>query len=216
MGNRVPSIESSVAKGEGHGHGGHGVSRSRKRRKKEDNGVERKKGVSRETSMVDDGDEGRLSHDRDREDKLEADDDSSRASEVGSPDSVAYADAYRDATTGKLSLSRSSSSGSMMSTYSKGGGLSSGCPTPISEYLAFEQPFKSVSFSCGGWLQFYLFGVARAFQAKGIHKGVKWAGCSAGALAAAGIALSIFINWFQTFTFSATTTTTTTTTIQWK
>ena len=36
---------------------------------------------------------------------------------------------------------------------------------------------------------FYLFGVARAFQAKGIHKGVKWAGCSAGALAAAGIAL---------------------------
>lgn len=103
---------------------------------------------------------------------------------AGSPDSVAYTDS-----TTIDSLSRSSSHGSMMSALSKPELLSSGCPTPMSEYLAFEQPFKSVSFSCGGWLQFYLFGVARAFQAKGIHKGVKWAGCSAGALAAAGIAL---------------------------
>ena len=104
-----------------------------------------------------------------------------------SPDSLAYTDAGQD----KLSLSRSSSLGSIVSTYTitsdKGG--SSGCPTPMSEYLAFQQPFKSVSFSCGGWLQFYLFGVARAFQGMGIHKDVKWAGCSAGALAAAGIAL---------------------------
>ena len=88
------------------------------------------------------------------------------------------------------SRSRSSSNGSMMSTMSLDKAcLSSGCPTPLSEYLAFQQPFTSVSFSCGGWLQFYLFGVARAFQAMGIHKDVKWAGCSAGALAAAGIAL---------------------------
>ena len=28
-------------------------------------------------------------------------------------------------------------------------------------------PWKAVSFSCGGWLQFYLFGVARAMQVKG-------------------------------------------------
>jgi len=53
----------------------------------------------------------------------------------------------------------------------------------------FTPPWTSISFSCGGWLQFYLFGVARAFQATGLHKGVQLAGCSAGALAAAGLAL---------------------------
>jgi hypothetical protein len=48
-----------------------------------------------------------------------------------------------------------------------------------------------VSFSCGGWLQFYLFGVARALQSKGLTpKGIKYAGCSAGSLAAYGIALN--------------------------
>jgi hypothetical protein len=50
-------------------------------------------------------------------------------------------------------------------------------------------PWKGVSFSCGGWLQFYLFGVARAMQVRGLDKNVKVSGCSAGALAAAGLAL---------------------------
>lgn len=51
-------------------------------------------------------------------------------------------------------------------------------------------PWKSMSFSCGGWLQFYMFGVARALQAKGLDSPstVKYCGCSAGALAAAGLA----------------------------
>ncbi len=53
----------------------------------------------------------------------------------------------------------------------------------------YQPPWNSVSFSCGGWLQFYLFGVARAFQATGLDKNVKFAGCSAGALTAAGLAL---------------------------
>ena len=52
----------------------------------------------------------------------------------------------------------------------------------------FAPPWTSVSFSCGGWLQFYLFGVARAFQALGLDKNIKLAGCSGGALAAAGLA----------------------------
>ena len=54
---------------------------------------------------------------------------------------------------------------------------------------AFIVPWKSVSFSCGGWLQFYLFGVARAMQAAGVDQGVEFCGCSAGALAAAGLAM---------------------------
>lgn len=53
----------------------------------------------------------------------------------------------------------------------------------------FTAPWKSVSFSCGGWLQFYLFGVARAIQAAGLDRGVQYCGCSAGALAAAGLVL---------------------------
>lgn len=52
----------------------------------------------------------------------------------------------------------------------------------------FIPPWTSMSFSCGGWLQFYLFGVARAFQAAGLDKNIQIAGCSAGALAAAGLA----------------------------
>lgn len=50
-------------------------------------------------------------------------------------------------------------------------------------------PWDSVSFACGGWLQFYLFGVAKAMQSKGLVDGIKFLGASAGALAAAGIAL---------------------------
>jgi len=55
--------------------------------------------------------------------------------------------------------------------------------------VSYTPPWKSMSFSCGGWLQFYLFGVARALQAAGLDKGVTYCGCSAGALAAAGLAL---------------------------
>ncbi len=52
-------------------------------------------------------------------------------------------------------------------------------------------PWKAVTFSCGGWLQFYLFGVARAMQVRGLDKNIKCAGCSAGALAAAGLVLGV-------------------------
>ena len=39
----------------------------------------------------------------------------------------------------------------------------------------------SFSFACGGWLQFYLFGVAKAIQEHGLHRGqTKLIGCSAG------------------------------------
>ena len=55
-------------------------------------------------------------------------------------------------------------------------------------------PWKAVSFSCGGWLQFYLFGVARAMQVRGLDKNIKVAGCSAGSLAAAGLVLGVSIH----------------------
>lgn len=48
-------------------------------------------------------------------------------------------------------------------------------------------PWESLSFGCGGWLQFYLFGVAKAIQTCKLDEGVRYYGCSAGALAAAGI-----------------------------
>lgn len=51
-------------------------------------------------------------------------------------------------------------------------------------------PWESMSFACGGWLQFYLFGVAKAIQAKGLDRGVQYYGCSAGALAALGLSLN--------------------------
>ena len=57
------------------------------------------------------------------------------------------------------------------------------------EELERIAPWESMSFACGGWLQFYLFGVAKAIQAKGLDRGVKYLGCSAGALAATGLAL---------------------------
>ncbi len=50
-------------------------------------------------------------------------------------------------------------------------------------------PWESMSFACGGWLQFYMFGVAKALQACNMDKGVRYYGCSAGALTAAGLIL---------------------------
>jgi len=46
-----------------------------------------------------------------------------------------------------------------------------------------------MSFACGGWLQFYMFGVAKALQDCKLDKDVKYVGCSAGALTALGLAL---------------------------
>jgi hypothetical protein len=45
-------------------------------------------------------------------------------------------------------------------------------------------PWESMSFACGGWLQFYLYGVGRALQARGLDypNEVTYCGCSAGAL----------------------------------
>lgn len=50
-------------------------------------------------------------------------------------------------------------------------------------------PWESMSFACGGWLQFYMFGVAKGLQACKMDKGVRYYGCSAGALTAAGLVL---------------------------
>lgn len=47
---------------------------------------------------------------------------------------------------------------------------------------------KSYSFASGGWLQFYLFGVAKYMKEHGCHNNSILIGCSAGALAAAGLA----------------------------
>jgi hypothetical protein len=50
--------------------------------------------------------------------------------------------------------------------------------------------WESVSFACGGWLQFYMFGVAKTMQRRGVTNYVKhYVGCSAGALTAVGLAL---------------------------
>lgn len=48
-----------------------------------------------------------------------------------------------------------------------------------------------MSFACGGWLQFYMYGVARALQASGYDSPstVTYCGCSAGALTAVGLAI---------------------------
>ncbi|RYH16555.1 hypothetical protein EON65_29900 [archaeon] len=50
-------------------------------------------------------------------------------------------------------------------------------------------PWESMSFACGGWLQFYMFGVAKALQVNNMDKGVKYLGCSAGSLAAVGLVI---------------------------
>ena len=52
-------------------------------------------------------------------------------------------------------------------------------------------PWTSMSFACGGWLQFYMYGVARALQAAGYDSPdtVTYCGCSAGALTAVGLAI---------------------------
>jgi hypothetical protein len=47
---------------------------------------------------------------------------------------------------------------------------------------------RSISFCCGGWLEFYLFGVAKAIAEYNLHKNIPLLGCSAGALTAAGLA----------------------------
>jgi len=50
--------------------------------------------------------------------------------------------------------------------------------------------FESISFACGGWLQFYMFGVAKALQETGYASHFKkLCGCSAGALTAVGLCL---------------------------
>lgn len=54
----------------------------------------------------------------------------------------------------------------------------------VNEGLA---PWESMSFACGGWLQFYMFGVAKALQVAKYSKGVRYYGCSAGALTAIGL-----------------------------
>lgn len=59
----------------------------------------------------------------------------------------------------------------------------------LSRMRAGMPPWETMSFACGGWLQFYLFGVAKAIQVTELDKGVKFYGCSAGGLAAAGIVL---------------------------
>ncbi|KAJ0405717.1 hypothetical protein ATCC90586_005875 [Pythium insidiosum] len=48
---------------------------------------------------------------------------------------------------------------------------------------------SSFSFACGGWLKMYLFGVAKALQEHDLDRDAEVIGCSAGALAAAAMAL---------------------------
>jgi hypothetical protein len=47
----------------------------------------------------------------------------------------------------------------------------------------------SFSFACGGYLKMYMFGVAKALQEFELEQDARFLGCSAGALAAAGLAL---------------------------
>lgn len=65
-------------------------------------------------------------------------------------------------------------------------------PEPSSEVIRELRckVFDSMSFACGGWLQFYMFGVAKSLQDHNLDQEIKkLAGCSAGALTAVGIAL---------------------------
>ena len=58
------------------------------------------------------------------------------------------------------------------------------------EDLSEKLKIDSISFACGGWLFIYMFGVAKAMQENQIlTKRVKFAGCSAGGLVSAGLAL---------------------------
>ena len=41
----------------------------------------------------------------------------------------------------------------------------------------------------GGWLQFYMFGVAKCLKEHGLHRQAKFSGCSAGALTALGMCI---------------------------
>jgi len=66
-------------------------------------------------------------------------------------------------------------------------------PTPSP--LPHPASIESISFACGGWLFIYMFGVAKAMQESALlaeHtdlKQVKYLGCSAGGLCAAGMTL---------------------------
>ena len=60
-------------------------------------------------------------------------------------------------------------------------------PTEMSRIQEGLPPWDSMSFACGGWLQFYMFGVAKALQEAKLDKGVSYAGCSAGSLTAVGL-----------------------------
>ncbi len=59
-------------------------------------------------------------------------------------------------------------------------------PTRHLEYAPGSLP-TSFSFACGGWLQFYMFGVAKCLKDHGLHANAKFSGCSAGALTALGL-----------------------------
>ncbi len=41
----------------------------------------------------------------------------------------------------------------------------------------------------GGWLQFYMFGVAKCLKEHGLHQQARFSGCSAGALTALGLCI---------------------------
>ncbi|TFJ82081.1 hypothetical protein NSK_006746 [Nannochloropsis salina CCMP1776] len=54
------------------------------------------------------------------------------------------------------------------------------------EYAPGTLP-TSFSFACGGWLQFYMFGVAKCLKDHALHTEARFSGCSAGALTALGL-----------------------------
>ena len=55
--------------------------------------------------------------------------------------------------------------------------------------LSFEDCDLSYSFACGGWLQFYMFGVAKCLKDHKMHKKAIFLGSSAGALTGLGLAV---------------------------
>eukprot|EP00602_Paraphysomonas_sp_CaronLab_P000773 CAMPEP_0185030540 /NCGR_PEP_ID=MMETSP1103-20130426/17533_1 /TAXON_ID=36769 /ORGANISM="Paraphysomonas bandaiensis, Strain Caron Lab Isolate" /LENGTH=394 /DNA_ID=CAMNT_0027565719 /DNA_START=133 /DNA_END=1314 /DNA_ORIENTATION=- len=65
--------------------------------------------------------------------------------------------------------------------------------TKISDHTEQKQttikPFETISFSSGGWLFLYMFGVGQCLKDRGYNKNIKCSGCSAGALTAAGMIL---------------------------
>jgi hypothetical protein len=73
--------------------------------------------------------------------------------------------------------------------------ISSTTTIPANIRIQPNAAIESISFACGGWLFIYMFGVAKAMQESAIlaeHtdlKKVKYLGCSAGGLCAAGMTL---------------------------